>query len=504
MTVHLIPRPAHLHLEEGTLPVSPTGEITAQGEGAQDAAQWLRSRLTGPGVPVQITAGPTFSTHPEAYELRVTPRGITLTGLPDGLLRGVATLAQVLEQHPAEVPCLTVRDEPRFAYRGMMLDVSRHFMPLGDVKALIDELAALKFNTFHWHLTDDQGWRIEIKRYPKLTEVGAWRRRTLKGHASAEPAEYDDTPHGGFYTQDDVREVVAYAAARRITVIPEIDLPGHAQAAQAAYPELSCRGEALEVWDRWGINHEVYCTRDQTFTFLQGVLDEVIDLFPSRTVHIGGDEVETGHWAGCPDCREVMRREGLTRVKELEGYFIGRIAQYLTGKGVRVIGWDEITEGPLPPGVTVMSWRGFEGGIDAARRGFDVIMSPQSHVYLDHYQGDRETEPLAIGGFSDLHKTYSFEPIPPELTPGEARHILGGQANLWREYIPDTAHVQYMAFPRLHAVAEALWTPREGRDWNDFQRRLPAVLGGLPRRGVNFRALDQADDREAEDHSSLP
>lgn len=493
--VNLIPRPAQLRLEEGTFRISHPGDITAQGEGAQQAAQWLRSRLglaegSPPPAPLRLSEGPIFSTNPEAYELQVTSQGITLNGPPDGLMRGAATLAQLLEQHPAEVPCLTIRDEPRFAYRGMMLDVSRYFMPLDDVKALIDELAALKFNTFHWHLTDDQGWRLEIGRFPKLTQVGAWRRRTLKGHALAEPAEYDETPHGGFYTQDEVRELVAYAAARHITVIPEIDLPGHAQAAQAAYPELSCRGEGLEVWDSWGINDEVYCNRESTFTFLQGVLDEVMELFPSRTVHIGGDEVRTAHWAACPDCQEVMRQHGLTHEKELEGYFIGRIARYLSEKGVQVIGWDEITEGPLPPGVTVMSWRGFEGGIEAARRGFNVIMSPQSHVYLDHYQGDPETEPLAIGGFSTLEKTYSFEPVPPELTAQEARHILGGQANLWREYMPYTAQVQYMAFPRLHAVAEALWTPQGLRDWPDFRSRLPNVLSGLQRRRINFRALD--------------
>lgn len=498
MSLNLVPQPNSVQDIGGSFELSRLQGALAEGVGAEQAANWLQQRLERSGlppldrggeVPLHLRESADFP-HPEAYSLHITSGGLTLTGQAAGLLRGAATLAQLLEQHPAQLPARLIHDEPRFAYRGMMLDVSRHFMPLDDVKILLDELAALKFNTFHWHLTDDQGWRIEIKRYPRLTEVGAWRRRTLRGHASAEPAEYDDTPHGGFYTQDDIRELVAYAAERHITVIPEIDLPGHAQAAQAAYPKLSCAGQPLEVWDRWGINYEVYCNRESTFTFLQGVLDEVLELFPSRTVHLGGDEVETAHWAQCPDCQAVMRAQGFTAVKQLEGYFFGRVAEYLTARGVRVIGWDEITEGPLPQGVTVMSWRGFEGGLAAVRRGFDVIMSPQSHVYLDHYQGPRETEPLAIGGFSDLEKVYHFEPIPPGLTPAQRAHILGGQANLWREYIPDTPHAQYMAFPRLHAVAEVLWTNEEQRDWTAFRHRLAGVLPALQRRNVNFRPLD--------------
>lgn len=485
--LNLIPLPRSVEEKPGTLPL--TGlKIEAGGAGAQQVAARLQAAPNGSTV-LRLTEKP-HPLGPEGYTLTIHAGGIDLWGTAAGLARGAATLEQLLEQHPDALPLVEIEDAPRFDYRGMMLDVSRHFMPLEDIKRLIDELAALKFNTFHWHLTDDQGWRIEIERYPKLTEVGGWRARTLRGHASATPAEFDGVPHGGFYTQQQVRELVAYAAERQITVIPEIDLPGHAQAAQAAYPELSCKGQPMQVWDTWGINYEVYCNRESTFAFLEGVLEEVMNLFPSRTIHIGGDEVRTEHWAECPDCQAVMREQGLSEPRQLEAYFIGRIARFLTERGIKVIGWDEITEGELPAGVTVMSWRGFEGGIHAAKAGFDVIMSPQSHVYLDHYQGDRATEPLAIGGFSDLAKAYAFEPVPPELTAAEAAHILGGQANLWREYIPTTEHAHYMIFPRLHAVAEALWTRPEARDWNSFRQRLPAVLQGLKRRGVGFRELE--------------
>lgn len=442
----------------------------------------------------QLVEEPAGERGAEAYQLTISPEGAVVRGTAAGLRFGQVTLRQILEQCAEDIPCLHIVDEPRFGHRGVMLDVSRHFMPLADVKNLLDELAALKFNTFHWHLTDDQGWRLEIRRYPRLTEVGGQRRRTLRGKAGREPQEFNEVPHGGFYTQDEVRELVAYAAARGITVIPEIDLPGHTQAMQAAYPELSCAGQPLEVWDQWGINYEVLCARESTFTFLEGVLEEVLELFPSRVIHLGGDEVETDHWATCPDCSAVMRQQGYADVKQLNGYFVKRVAEFLAGRGARVIGWDELTEVNLPAGVTIMSWRGFEGGMNAARKGLPVIMAPQSHVYLDYAQGPQDSEPLAIGNLTiPLELTYAFEPLPPDLTPDEAKHIVGGQANLWREYIPTTEHAQYMLFPRLHAVAEVLWSPAPQRNWADFRERLPVVLRGLAARGVNFRPLDPAE-----------
>lgn len=492
----LIPLPAHLHQLDGELRLTELSGLFAPGV---EPALLKRLQVLFPALPALTTAAvpaltvretPVGEDGPEAYALRVGSDGLHLSGPPAGLARGAATLAQVLEQHPHILPALDIRDYPRFPHRGLMLDVSRHFMPLPEVKRLIDEMAALKLNVFHWHLTDDHGWRIEIQWYPKLTEVGAWRERTRRGHYSDDPAQFDDTPHGGFYTQDEIRELVAYAAERHISVIPELDLPGHSQAALAAYPELSCSGKAVPVGDNWGINEAVYCTRESTFAFLEGVLEEVMALFPSRTIHIGGDEVRTDHWESCPDCHAVMREQGFTAVRQLEGYFIGRMARFLTGKGWRVIGWDEMTEVNLPPGVQVMSWRGFEGGIHAARQGHQVIMTPQSHVYLDHYQGPKDREPLAIGGFSDLKKVYAFGPIPPQLSPDQAKLILGGQGNLWTEYIPDAGHAQYMIFPRLHAIAEVLWTPAEKRDWANFRQRLPAVLRGLEARGVRFRPLE--------------
>jgi hexosaminidase len=417
--------------------------------------------------------------------------GITVVAAgPAGLFYGVQTLRQLI---PGDgpvgrrtVPAVTVSDRPRFRYRGMHLDVGRHLFPVSFIKRYIDLLSRYKLNAFHWHLTDDQGWRIEIRKYPLLTQVGAWRRETVK-EQNLDPYVGDGIPYGGFYTQDEVREVVEYARRRHVTVIPEIEMPGHSQAALAAYPELACTSGPFEVRTTWGVDEDVFCPTERTFAFLEDVLTEVLVLFPSPYIHIGGDEVPKTRWKESPEAQGVMRREGLKDEHELQSWFIRRIERFLLSKNRRLIGWDEILEGGLAPEATVMSWRGTAGGIAAAQQGHDAIMTPGSHLYFDYYQGDPAFEPLAIGGFTPLDRVYAYEPVPDTLTADEARHIIGAQANVWTEYLKTPAQVEYMALPRMLALAEVVWSPRESRDWADFARRLPAELAALDRIGVNYR-----------------
>ena len=424
----------------------------------------------------------------EGYRLTSSKGGVKLEAFaPAGLFYGVQTLLQLL---PAEVeggtqpadsdwsiPFVRIEDEPRFVWRGAHLDVGRHFFPKEFIKKYIDLLAMYKLNTFHWHLTEDQGWRIEIKKYPRLTEIGAWRRETMD----------DATPHGGFYTQEDIREVVAYAKKRFISVIPEIELPGHCQAALAAYPELSCSGGPFKVATEWGIIYDVYCAgNDRTFEFLQDVLAEVIDLFPAEYVHIGGDEVPKLRWQNCLKCQERIRTEGLKDEDELQSDFIKRIERFLSSQGKRLVGWDEILEGGLAPNATVMSWRGVVGGIEAAKSGHDVVMTPTSYCYFDYYQGLFD-EPRAIGGFLPLDKVYSFEPVPTELSEAEARHVLGAQANVWTEYIEDSQQAEYMLLPRILALSEVVWSKKDLRSFPDFSRRIVSHYDRLAAKGVNFR-----------------
>jgi hexosaminidase len=427
----------------------------------------------------------------------VTPRGVLLSASTIvGLTHGLQTLRQLL---PAAVertipfpgmhwaiPAVTIDDAPRFSYRGMHLDVGRHFFTVDFIKRYLDLLALYKFNTFHWHLTEDQGWRIEIRKYPRLTSVGAWRKETVV-EKNFDPYIGDRTPYGGFYTQDQVREVVAYAAARSIAVIPEIEMPGHSLAALAAYPELACTPGPFEVGTRWGVFEDIYCPSEQTFAVLEDVLTEVMALFPSRYIHIGGDEAPKTRWKASPIAQEVIRREGLKDEAELQSYFIRRIERFLAGHGRRLIGWDEILEGGLAPEATVMSWRGMDGGIEAAKQGHDVIMTPTSHVYFDHYQGPRETEPFAFGGFTPLEKVYAFEPVPTALSPEEARHVLGAQGNVWTEYMKTSDHVEYMVLPRMIALSEVLWSPAGARDYQRFLQRLRPHLGRLDARGIRYR-----------------
>ena len=424
---------------------------------------------------------------PEWYSLSVTAKTITINAVEEaGLFRGSRTLIQLLQQGltTGSLSCLTISDHPRFPWRGMHLDVCRHFFPVEFVKKYIDLLARYKMNSFHWHLTEDQGWRMEIKSHPNLTEVGAWRKGSQVGPYSRR--EYDSIPYGGFYTQDEIREVVAYAAARHINVVPEIELPGHAMAALAAYPHLGCTGGPYEVQKGWGVFEDVFCAgNDSTFAMLEEVLTEVMDLFPSPYIHIGGDECPKEAWKSCSKCQARKKAEGLKDEHELQSWFIQRIEKFVNAKGRKIIGWDEILEGGLAPNAAVMSWQGIEGGIAAARSGHYAVMSPGSHCYFDHYQGDPANEPLAIGGFTTVQKVYSYEPIPAELKPEEHKYILGAQGNVWTEYILTPEHVEYMAVPRMLALAEVLWTPKEKRNEADFIARLEREFPMLETMKVN-------------------
>ncbi len=414
----------------------------------------------------------------ESYSLSIRKNGVTVTANSSkGIFYGFQSLVQIFlsnidQDGKIAVSTLEIADSPRFKYRGMHLDVGRHLFPPAFIKKYIDLLAFYKFNTFHWHLTEDQGWRIEIKKYPKLTEVGAWRKETLIGHGGKKPYKFDGKPYGGFYTQDEIRDVVAYAAKRHITIIPEIEMPGHSLAALASYPELGCTGGPYEVAARWGVFQDIYCTKDETFEFLENVLLEVMDLFPSKYIHIGGDEAPKTRWEECPVCQATIKREGLKDEHQLQSYFIRRIEKFLNSHGRQIIGWDEILEGGLAPNATVMSWRGTEGGIDAAKQKHDAIMSPGSHCYFDHYQSKAKSEPLAIGGFLPLSKVYSYEPVPEALSQEEAKHILGAQANVWTEYMETPDYVEYMILPRMAALAEVNWTEKDKKDWELFKKKV--------------------------------
>jgi len=438
----------------------------------------------------------------EGYSLEVTPKEIVVSAAkPAGIFYAFQTLrqlfpVQILSSRLAEgvdwvSPCVRIEDYPQFQWRGMMLDVARHFMPKEFVLKFIDLVAFHKMNSLHLHLTDDQGWRVEIKRYPKLTEVGAWRDETLVGHSSEKPRRFDGKRHGGFYSQDDIREIVAYAAQRYVTIVPEIEMPGHAQSAIAAYPELGTAGKPLPVLTYWGVNPNIFNANEETIVFLQNVLTEVIDLFPSTFIHVGGDEAVKKQWERSPEAQARIKTLGLKDEHELQSYFIKRMDTFLAERGRRLIGWDEILEGGLAPGATVMSWRGVKGGIEAAKAGHDVVMAPTTHTYLDYYQSsDKENEPPAIGGFLPLEKVYSFHPIPRQLTKEEAKHVLGAQAQLWAEYIPNPKHMEYMAFPRMVALSECAWTPKEKKEFDDFKNRLKTHLKRLDVLDVNYRPLD--------------
>ncbi|MDR0714191.1 MAG: beta-N-acetylhexosaminidase [Bacteroidales bacterium] len=435
-----------------------------------------------PGNDVVFKLNPEIKNR-EAYRLHISKNRIEVeAGAAAGFFYAMQTIRQLLppeiERNQApnselSVPCAEIEDAPRYPYRGLLLDVCRHFSGVKEVKRYIDLLAFHKINTFHWHLTDDQGWRIEIKKYPKLSEISAWRDRTLIGRYTPSGRKYAQTRYGGYYTQEEIKNVIEYAKTKFVTIIPEIEMPGHAMAALAAYPELSCSGGPFEVAGHWGVFNDVYCPKEATFRFLEDVLSEVIDLFPGKYVHIGGDECPKIRWERCHHCQSKIRELGLKDEHELQSYFISRIEKFVNAKGRTVIGWDEILEGGLAANATVMSWRGMEGGVVAAKQGHDVIMTPTDFCYFDYYQSkNRDTEPLAIGGYLPLEKVYAFDPTPAGLTDSEAQHILGGQANLWTEYLAAPSAVEYMLFPRLAAMSEALWSRKERKNYSDFKRRL--------------------------------
>ncbi len=437
------------------------------------------------------------------YTLEVSPGGVKIQGdTYKGTFYGMQSLLQLLPLEPAkqlQIPSVSLDDQPRFRYRGLHLDVARHFFNVDFVKKYIDYLALHKMNTFHWHLTDDQGWRIEIKKYPRLTSVGAFRNGTIIGRY---PGKGNDSlQYGGFYTQDEIKAVVQYAATRFITVIPEIELPGHSSAAIAAYPELSCfpsestRAPAQTAWNgptsgkqvqqAWGVFEDVFCPTENTFKFLENVLDEVVELFPSEYIHIGGDEAPKQSWKRSAFCQQMIKEKNLKDEHGLQSYFIQRIEKYLNNKGRKIIGWDEILEGGLAPNATVMSWRGEKGGIEAAKQNHTVIMTPSSHVYFDHAQSKQE-DSVTIGGFSSIEKVYHYEPVPKQLDATQGKLVLGAQANLWTEYIKNTRKVEYQLFPRISALSEVLWSPVENKNYKDFQKRLQRQFARYDLWNVNY------------------
>ncbi|PZX93006.1 beta-N-acetylhexosaminidase [Flavobacterium aquariorum] len=431
----------------------------------------------------------------EGYSLKSDDKGVLINGnSPIDTFYGMQTLIQLLpveKSNSLTIASVDVKDEPRFVYRGAMLDVGRHFFPVAFVKKYIDYLALHKMNYFHWHLTEDQGWRIEIKKYPKLTEIGSKRNGSIIGHYPGTGS--DNTPEGGFYTQEEIKDIVKYASDRFITVIPEIEMPGHSSAAIAAYPQLSCfpeektqlsdkmisdrskqelaNGKTKIVQETWGVFTDVYAPTEYTFKFLEDVIDEVVTLFPSKYIHVGGDESPKDDWKRSEFCQKMIKEKGLKDEHELQSYFIQRMEKYINGKGRTLIGWDEILEGGLAPNAIVMSWRGEAGGITAARDKHQVIMTPGSHVYLDHSQTKNEKE-VTIGGFTNLEKIYSYEPVPKELNEQEAKYVLGAQGNIWTEYMQNPAKVEYMIFPRLSALSEVLWSPKENKNWSEFQTKI--------------------------------
>ncbi|MFB8110155.1 beta-N-acetylhexosaminidase [[Kitasatospora] papulosa] len=518
---HLIPAPRRADGDGGRGFVPGGATTITAGPGTGGTERWLRTTLgasfglpLAPGTVGAEEAADTIelridpALEPEGYRLTVVPdRGVRITGgSAAGVFWGAQTLRQLLgpeafrrapvKQGAARgIPATEIEDGPRFGWRGLMLDVARHFTPKDGVLRMLDLLAAHKLNVFHFHLTDDQGWRVEIKRYPRLTEVGAWRARTKYGHRASEL--WDETPHGGFYTQDDIREIVAYAAERHIRVVPEIDIPGHSQAAVSAYPELGNTDvvdtSALSVWDTWGVNPNVLAPTDHTLRFFEGVFEELLDLFPADTspfIHVGGDECPKDQWRQSPTAQARIAELGLKDEDELQSWFIRHFDRWLTDRGRRLIGWDEILEGGIAEGAAVSSWQGYAGGIAAAEAGHDVVMCPLQQVYLDYRQDAGPDEPMPIGYVRTLEDVYRFEPVPPGLSEEAAAHVLGTQVNVWTEVMQNRQRVDYQVFPRLAAFAEVAWSrlPAPGeRDFAGFERRMETHYARLDALGVDYR-----------------
>lgn len=501
-SISVIPEPMYCRADEGVFVIDKDTKIVVDelSEEMQRIAGFLNEKLSkaagfeleivkdGPMPRENFIAFMNAGLQSESYEINVVPQHILVDyGDGAGAFYALQTLFQLL---PVEifsqelqkrvdwtVPCCNIDDKPRFKYRGMHLDVCLHYFDLEFLKKYIDIMAAHKVNRFHWHLTEDQGWRLEIKKYPLLTEKGQWRKETVVGSLSS--GVYDGIPHGGYYTQEQVKELVKYAADRYVTIIPEIELPGHALAAIACYPELSCGLEDhYETATRWGIFKQVYCPKESTFEFLEDVFDEVFELFPSELIHIGGDECPKASWKACPDCQALIRKLGLKDEYELQSYFVTRMEKYINSKGRQIIGWDEILQGGLAPNAKVMSWLGEEGGIKAAQQHHEVVMSPHYKYYLDYWQADPYSEPLAMSGPTTLRTMYDYEPVPEVLTPEESKYIIGVEGCVWTEYMPTPERVEYMAWPRMCAIAETGWTRRE-KDWDGFVQRLEKHFGRL-------------------------
>ena len=517
MGQHIIPQPVKQTARAGRFTITERTVISTDAASISIGHQLARYLEPATGIVFRVQTGGGAPAHSislrrdrtlarlgdEGYVLDVGPARVTVRAAgAAGLFYGLQSIRQLL---PPEIfreapvagvewsmPAVTIEDSPRFQWRGGHLDVARHFMPKEFVKKYIDLLALHKMNVFHWHLTEDQGWRLEIKQYPKLTEVGAWRKETVVGRPRGATPTFDAKRHGGFYTQEDAKEIVAYAKARHVTVVPEIEMPGHAMAAIAAYPELGVTGQPIEVATSWGVFSDILNAEPSTIRFMQNVLNEVIAIFPSRYIHIGGDEADKAKWKTSERIQARIKELGLKNEEELQSWFIRQMDTFLVSHKRRLVGWDEILEGGLAENAVVMSWRGTKGGLAAARAGHDVIMAPTSHTYLDYYQSkDEATEPLAIGGFVPLETVYGFEPVPAELEPQFAKHVLGAQGQVWTEYMPNPKQVEYMAYPRMSALAEVVWTPKDRKDYASFLDRLSAHLDRLRALDVNYRPLDR-------------
>lgn len=492
---NLIPMPQHLELlPQGAFPLK--GDLSLASNTFEPQAKYLANELESllkvnvnlkkSGAIRFQKISHTVAEQHDYYELKIDAKGIIISATSESAaFYAVQTLLQLAEENQitGSIPALEIKDYAKFTYRGAHLDVCRHFFTVDEVKLFLDYLSRYKLNKFHWHLTDDQGWRIEIKSHPKLTSIGGYRAVTedVKDSKLTKDGRY-----GGFYTQEQIKDVVAYAKKLQIEVIPEIEMPGHAQAALAAYPELSCTGGPFQVGTSWGVMDDIYCPKEETFALLEDIIDEVITLFPSHYIHIGGDEAPKTRWKTCAHCQELIKKEGLKDEFELQSYFIKRMEKYINGKGKSIIGWDEILEGGLAPNATVMSWTGIAGAIHAAKAGHDAIMTPVSHMYLDYYQGNPQSEPLAFNAELRLDKVYSFNPIPKELNATEAKHILGPQANMWTEYITDFKHVQYMLFPRLLALSEVAWGTSDPAAYKSFEQRVIHEFAYLDKMNINY------------------
>jgi hexosaminidase len=524
--VNIIPKPAELTTQQGTFIINAKTKIVAKDAKVQHSANFLNeflqdiygfklaiSKVASPNA-IDLSIGNVGSTTPGAYQFQSSKNGVKINGAnPEGVFYGVQTLIQLLPTEKSSslsIPLVQVKDEPRFGYRGMHLDVGRHFFPVSYIKKYIDYISLHKMNYFHWHLTEDQGWRIEIKKYPKLTSVGAYRNGTIIGRFPG--TGNDNQKYGGFYTQEEIKEVVRYAATRYVTIIPEIEMPGHASAAIAAYPELSAFPEesttfppktvwsgpttGKQVQQTWGVFEDVFVPSENTFKFLEDVIDEVVALFPAPYIHIGGDESPKENWKRSAFCQQLIKEKGLKDEHELQSYFIQRMEKYINGKGKKIIGWDEILEGGLAPNATVMSWRGEKGGIEAAKQKHDVIMTPTTYVYLDYAQTKKE-DSVTIGGYIPLKKVYNYEPIPAELNADEHKYVLGAQANIWTEYVKNNKKLEYMIFPRMTALSEVLWSKKDVKNWDEFQPRLKTQLKRFDVWNINYSKADWNVEAEA-------